>query len=133
MQTNRAGGSARPAIARGWRCAVAVIAMVFAGMTAAMAAETAPLLFSPAPAVSATNPAAKPPLAKRAAANEKAVAVNFDYLDPRSGTNPATLAVPLFDGETIVIERTRVDERGPGNYTWTGRVRGHAQSDALLT
>ena len=71
--------------------------------------------------------------AERGVARQRPVAVAFEHLDPPSGNVPARIGVELFDGMIVVVDFVRIDRRGPGNYTWHGRVDGYDKSEAVLT
>ena len=116
-------------------CARALAAVAAAGLLAAsaLAADLPPMLFGTPAGTTAgptTGPAAPP---GPAIARQRTVAVDFGLIDPRAPTTPAELAVELFDGRFVTLDRARVEVRAPGNYTWYGRVRGFGRSDAVLT
>ena len=97
----------------------------------AFAAAPLPMLLS-APAAS-NGTVTKAQSRDRSIAREKRVSINFQYLDPRSGNTPKELAVELFDGEVVTVELQRIEQRGPQNYTWHGRVKGYGDSHAILS
>ncbi|MFO1315562.1 MAG: M12 family metallo-peptidase [Burkholderiales bacterium] len=68
-----------------------------------------------------------------AVARQRSVTVDFGVIDPRVPATPAEVGVELFDGRVVTLDRTRVEVRASGNYTWYGRVRGLGRSDAVLT
>ncbi len=129
-----ATGGRRPAAAGGWRrgalCALA--AALLCAPAALTAAPLAMLLGAPAASVSSQT-AATTATPDRTVARERAVAVDFRQLDPRSTAAPAALGVELFDGQIVTLERAGIEQRAPGNYTWQGRVRGYERSEAVLT
>lgn len=43
------------------------------------------------------------------------------------------LAVALFDGNVVNVDFVRVEVRGPGSFTWYGRVRDYDRSDVVIT
>ena len=66
-------------------------------------------------------------------ARERAVVVDLGLVAPGSPVAALLIAFPLFDGETIVLERERLEVRGPGNYTWYGSIPGSPLSTAIIT
>ena len=122
---------ANPA-AGGWRRAVlaALTVALLCAPSARAATPLAMLLGVPAASGGGRTSAVAP---DRTVARERPVAVDFGYLDPRSGSAAATLGVELFDGLIVTLERATIEERSPGNYTWQGRVRGYDRSEAVLT
>jgi len=111
--------------AQGWRRSLlAAATAVLLGAAAAQAAEPLPMLLGSPPTARVSTQAATTLMANRALASERQVAINFQYLDPQSGKAPAQLGVELFDGEVVTLERGRIEQRGPGNYTWLGHVQG---------
>ena len=86
-----------------------------------------------APAADSARAAEKARPAERGVARQRPVAVAFEHLDPPSGNVPARIGVELFDGMIVVVDFVRIDRRGPGNYTWHGRVDGYDKSEAVLT
>ena len=120
--------------AQGWRRSLlAAATAVLLGAAAAQAAEPLPMLLGSPPTARVSTQAATTLMANRALASERQVAINFQYLDPQSGKAPAQLGVELFDGEVVTLERGRIEQRGPGNYTWLGHVQGSDRGDAVLT
>ncbi len=120
----------------GWlsACARAATIVAFAGFCAvsAHAADPLPMLLG-SPQAPAAGPNTAPSIAGGPmVARARGVVVDFGVLDPRSAT-PPELGVELFDGVIVTLERVRIEARAPGNYTWYGRVRGFARSDAVLT
>ena len=91
-----------------------------------------PMLLA-APAADSVRAAEKARPAERGVARQRPVAVAFEHLDPPSGNVPARIGVELFDGMIVVVDFVRIDRRGPGNYTWHGRVDGYDKSEAVLT
>ena len=91
-----------------------------------------PMLLA-APAADSARVAEKARPAERGVARQRPVAVAFEHLDPPSGNVPARIGVELFDGMIVVVDFVRIDRRGPGNYTWHGRVDGYDKSEAVLT
>ena len=123
----------RPGPARGWRRSLlAVATALLVGSAAAQSAAPLPMLLA-SPTASDLRPGAAAPAADRAVARQRAVAVRYEYLDPQSGRTPAEVGIELFDGQVVTLERGRIDQRGPGNYTWHGRVRGYDRGEAVLT
>lgn len=87
-------------------------------------AAAQPLLWAPG---STLVPSERAPWVAR----EQAVVVNFEVLDPRS--TAASVVVPLFDGQSLTLERSRVELRRQGNHTWFGKVRGQPRSEVVMT
>ena len=92
-----------------------------------------PMLLAAPAAADSARMAEKARPAERGVARQRPVAVAFEHLDPPSGAIPARIGVELFDGLVVVVDFVRVDRRGPGNYTWHGRVEGYDKSEAVLT
>lgn len=99
----------------------------------ALAADPLPVLLATPGGPTAGPTAGVPVPAGPAVARLREVTVDFGLIDPRMPTAPAELAVELFDGRFLTLDRLRIDVRAPGNYTWYGRVRGFGRSDAVLT
>ena len=59
--------------------------------------------------------------------------VGIDVAQLASGNAVRAVTVDLFDGEQITVDVTRIDTRAPQNYTWYGRIRGHAKSAVMIT
>ncbi len=97
------------------------------------AADAMPMLLSTPAASNASRANTKALPAERSVARRRAVAVNFEHLDPPAGNAPSALGVELFDGVIVTLDLDRVEKRGPGNFTWNGRVRGYEGSLAILT
>ena len=116
-------------------CTRALAAVAAAGLLAAsaLAADLPPLLFGTPSGPTAAATAGPSAPSGPAIARQRAVAVDFGLIDPHAPTTPAELAVELFDGRFVTLDRARVEVRAPGNYTWYGRVRGFGRSDAVLT
>ena len=113
--------------------ALAAFAVAGALAASALAADPLPPLLR-TPAGPTAGPTAGPPAPPGpAVTRQKAVGVDFGLIDPGVPTAPAELAVELFDGRFVTLDRARVEVRAPGNYTWYGRVRGFGRSDAVLT
>jgi len=74
---------------------------------------------------------AVPPL-PRMVSRQRVVSVDLARIAPAQAPAP-TLALALFDGEVIAVDFVRIDVRGPGNFTWYGRVRDYDRSDVVLT
>ena len=108
---------------------VAVIAMGWPLAAAGQPAARAPILLS-TPAASAVGRATAQ---DRWVARQRPVAVAFQYLDPQSTSAASRLDVELFDGRMVTLLRDRVEQRGPGNYTWHGKVEGQDAGGAVLT
>ncbi len=97
------------------------------------AADAVPMLLSSPAATDASRANTKAQAAERSVARRRAVSVNFEHIDPSSGNAPTALGVELFDGVIVTLDLDRIEKRGPGNFTWTGRVRGYDRSQAILT
>ena len=103
-----------------------------AGALAQSAAQLPMLLSSPA----ASRAAVAQPEAQGqdlAVARQRPVAIDFRYLDPQSGNAATRIGVELFDGQVLTLDLDRVEQRGPGNYTWYGRIPGQNTGHAILT
>lgn len=122
----------RGAVANWRRVAVAATAALLAAVTPAWAAPPLPMLLSTPTASTPARSAKVAPSPERWVARQRPVAVAFQLLDPQSADAPEAIAVELFDGEVVTIQRDRVEERGHGNYTWHGRVAGQG-GDVSLT
>jgi hypothetical protein len=70
---------------------------------------------------------------ERDVSRAKMVDVDFAAIDEDSGRAASALAVDLFDGTTLVVDKDRFVRRGSANYTWYGAVRGHPHGRAILT
>ncbi|MDQ2917334.1 MAG: choice-of-anchor D domain-containing protein [Pseudomonadota bacterium] len=69
----------------------------------------------------------------RTVKRERRVSVDSRYLDPQSANTAKEVGIELFDGEVITVELQRIEQRGPRNYTWHGRVEGYDNSSAILS
>lgn len=101
--------------------------------TRAQAAGGVPMLLAAPSASDSQRTATKARPAERGVARQRQVAVAFEHLDPLSGDLAPRIGVELFDGMVVVLDFVRVDRRGPGDYTWHGRVEGYDRSEAVLT
>src|SRR5438045_2841718 len=81
----------------GWRAVLLAALIMFFCAASARAAEPPPMLFQSLPGTNAARNDATAPKPKSTAAREKAVAVDFGYLDPKSAKAAAVLSVELFD------------------------------------
>ena len=99
----------------------------------AQAADPLPLLLSPPSVTEVARATVKARSAERSVARHRPVTINFEHLDPRSGRAPARIGVELFDGRLETLDLVRIEQRGGGNFTWHGRVRGYDKSEAVLT
>ena len=108
-----------------------VTALVIGFAAASHAAESLPMLLSAPPA--ATGQPARAPEPNAAVTRQRIVRVDTGFLDPRSASTPPALALELFDGNVVALDRVRIESRAPGNYTWYGKVRGHPRNDVVLT
>lgn len=61
---------------------------------------------------------------------QRPVRVDLPALDERAAD---ALTIELFDGQTVTLAKDRVERRGDRNYTWHGRLPGHATGFALIT
>jgi len=98
-----------------------------------LGADPVPMLLSSPVATEASRAAAKSQPAGRSVIRHRPVTINFELLDPKTGSAPAQIGVELFDGVIVILELVRIERRGAGNYTWHGRVRGYEGSEAVLT
>jgi hypothetical protein len=117
-----------PSLPSRWRGVIfgaAFLALVFG--TPAQAAPLPALLSAPDTVVQQSQ---RPELA---VVRQRPVAINFQQLDPGSGTAATQISVELFDGLTVTLDLERVERRGPDNFSWFGSVQGYAQSHAILT
>ena len=99
----------------------------------AAAPEAVPMLLAPAAVTAAGRVAAKAQPVERSVARARAVAIDFTQLDPTSGRTPFAIGVELFDGVIVTLDLEQIEQRGPGNFTWNGRVRGYDGGQAILT
>ncbi len=99
----------------------------------AQAVDQPPMLLSAPPGVGANRGASSAHAADRAVVRQRQVSINFQNVDPKSGKAASPLGVELFDGQMLTLDPDRVEQRGPNNYTWHGKVRGYARSQAILT
>src|SRR3954463_4343029 len=95
---------------------VACLACLLSAPAPALAAD-APPLFSPAGARDAAV-VAKRQLEQRAVERVKMVNANLSLLDANSANAPAVLSIEAFDGKTLLVDRDRVEQRGPSDFTW---------------
>ena len=111
---------------------VAAALLVSLSPSPVFAAAALPLLSSPV-ATNATKVTDKAQIPETWVARRRDVTLNLDQFDPSSGRTPTALDVELFDGEIVTLDLERIENRGPGNFTWNGRVRGRDRSQAILT
>ena len=117
------------------RVAAIFAAVIFGGSAGALAQEASrpPMLLS---SPSARNGAAAnigAQVSDVAVTRRRPVAVDLGILDPRSSKAANQIAVELFDGRVLTLVLDRVEQRGPGNFTWRGKVLGQGASQAILT
>ena len=96
-------------------------------------AAGAPAMLLSAPPAAALRSIPKARVQERWIARGKDVGVNFQYLDPQSSAMADAVMVALFDGRFVTLDLQDVEQRGPGDYTWHGTVRGQPASQAVLT
>ncbi len=117
------------------RVAAIVVAVIFGWSAGALAqGESRPPMLLSSP--SARNDAAAnigAQVSDAAVTRQRPVAVDLGILDPRSSKAANQLAVELFDGRVLTLVLDHVEQRGPGNFTWRGKVLGQGASHAILT
>jgi peptidyl-Asp metalloendopeptidase len=64
---------------------------------------------------------------------QKPIDIDTGALDDATATLPDELRVDLFDNRSVTIVRDHVERRGAANFTWYGKLAGHADGFALLT
>ena len=127
---------AQAAPANSERARRTVLAAVLIGLPAFATAQSAaapPGLLSRPSSFAASAVATGSGGVDQTVTRERRVAVNLQHLDPRSARVPTPLSVELFDGQMLTLDPEGVEQRGPGNYTWKGKVRGYGSSQAILT
>jgi hypothetical protein len=94
------------------------------------AAADLPALF--APGVGRADNVATVAAQPRDVARQRVVTVDMARITPDATPAPA-LGIALFDDDTITVDFVRIEVRGPGNFTWYGRVRDYDRSDVVLS
>jgi hypothetical protein len=109
----------------------ALMLLAFAGPPAHAQLAPRPLLL-PATATDNARYALEQRPHEAGVVRQMPIRVDVSALDAASGA-PGTLRIDLFDGRTLTVQRARVEQRGPANFTWQGTLPGHARGSALLT
>ncbi|HEX6138059.1 MAG TPA: M12 family metallo-peptidase, partial [Casimicrobiaceae bacterium] len=99
----------------------------------AHAQPAARALILPATAAESARYSITPHAPQAGVVRQKPVRVDAGALDDSHGAAATELQVELFDGQSVTITRDRLERRGPSDFTWLGKVRGHPNGFALLT
>lgn len=84
------------------------------------------------------SPTSETPLVTKAAAVDRSVVrqrpiiVDLAAMERQSVGN-APITLELFDRMVITLDPERAERRGPGNFTYFGKIRGSPKSEAVLT
>ena len=118
-----------------WAMALPVAALFAAALLAPTPAHGQPAaqsLLLPATAAENARYARAPRRPDLGVTRQRPVRVDLPALDERERA-PDTLSIELFDGRTVTLAKDRVERRGDRNFTWHGKLPGHANGFALIT
>jgi hypothetical protein len=110
------------------------VAVLFAIPVLAMSsahAQQNPKLFSDLPQAMGRASVAAP--AEKHVLREKAVGVNLLIINRRAAESVKKIDIDLFNGKTVTLTFTRIEERSAKSYTWYGEVKGSPMSKAMFT
>jgi len=99
----------------------------------AHAAGGAPALLGPASASDVALFGQNAQLPDAAVVRHMPVAVNFQNLNPQTGSPPKQISADIFDGRSITLNLDRIEKRNLGNYTWHGKIQGYPKGYAILS
>jgi hypothetical protein len=110
--------------------AALLFAMPVLAMSSAQARQN-PKLFSDLPQAMASASVAAP--VEKHVLREKGVGVNLLTINRRAAASIKNIDIDLFDGKTVTLTFTRIEERSANNYTWYGEVKGAPNSKGMFT
>ena len=118
-----------------WATALPIAALMATALLAPAPAHgqpAAPSLVLPASASENARYAMSQRRPELGVTRQRPVRVDLPALDERERAADA-LTIELFDGQTVMLAKDRLERRGDRNYTWHGKVSGHDKSFALIT
>ena len=100
---------------------VLIIAATLCAMPRAFAQRAGPPLVMPATADDSARYSQSARRPDTGVSRQRPVHVELPALDDEEKA-AATTSVELFDGQSITLTKDRIERRGPGNYTWHGKM-----------